>query len=448
MTDLNDAGPWTEDQSERMMSAGTEEQSESMMSARRRCKGAGGQLRVFDDDPLLGESVSASVASTRLLLVDGDHHVGEPSGASISPSSVPEIPPPAPRRPLLCRVASSFVIPLTDQTGSPSKIIVGLFSLAIVGSIIGSIMPKDQTLPTPWYRQLSSIIGYTYFCAWSISFYPQVILNFKRKSTAGLSNEFSVLNVAGFACYSAYTLCFYFSNTIQRQYKERHGADAEITVQSNDVAFAVHALVLCCVQLSQIVIYRGFDAAPLALSVKLGLATWLAVCVIFSALVMEEHLSSWLDFLYMLSIVKVVISLIKYVPQVSLNYKRKSTCGWNIWNIVLDCTGGTLSIVQQIGDSWDLRDYSGITGNPSKFALGFVSIFFDLIFFLQHYVLYYPDDHGDTSSCVGDSAESDGDMCSDGALTEPLLNAGNKEYTEMRPKSKLSSEETPIVEAV
>ena len=271
------------------------------MSARR-CKGAGDQLHVvLDDDP----------ASAPLLSADGDHHVGEPSGACISPSSVPEMTPPAPRRPLLRRVGSSFFIPLTDQTGSPLKIIVGLFSLAIVGSIIGSIMPKDQTLPTPWYRLLSSIIGYTYFCAWSISFYPQVILNFKRKSTAGLSNEFSVLNVAGFACYAAYTICFYFSNTIQRQYKERHGADAEITVQSNDVAFAVHAFVLCCVQLSQIVLYRGFDAAPLAIAVKIGLATWLVVCVIFSALVMGKHLSSWLDFLYMLSLVKVVISLIK-----------------------------------------------------------------------------------------------------------------------------------------
>ena len=415
-----------------MMSAGTEAQSESIMSARR-CKGAGGQLHVvLDDDP----------ASAPLLSADGDHHVGEPSGACISPSSVPEMTPPAPRHPLLRRVGSSFFIPLTDQTGSPLKIIVGLFSLAIVGSTIGSIMPKDQTLPTPWYRLLSSIIGYTYFCAWSISFYPQVILNFKRKSTAGLSNEFSVLNVAGFACYAAYTISFYFSNTIQRQYKERHGADAEITVQSNDVAFAVHAFVLCCVQLSQIVLYRGFDAAPIAIAVKIGLATWLVVCVIFSAL------SSWLDSLYMLSFVKVIITTLKYIPQVGLNYNRKSTCGWNVWNVLLDFTGGTLSIVQQIGDSWDLRDFSAVTGNPAKTALGCVSIFFDLIFFLQHYVLYPDDDHGDMNSSIGDSADSGGGICSGGALTEPLLNADNKDYTEVRPKGKLSSEETPIVEAV
>ena len=159
----------------------------------------------------------------------------------------------AQHRPLFHRVASSFVIPLTDQTGSPSNIIKGLLSLVILGGILGIAMPKDKNLPTPWYRLVSSIIGYTYFCAWSISFYPQVILNFKRKSTSGLSNEFSVLNVVGFACYATYTLCFYFSPEIQRQYKERNGADAEITVQSNDVAFAVHALVLCCVQFLQVV---------------------------------------------------------------------------------------------------------------------------------------------------------------------------------------------------
>ena len=30
----------------------------------------------------------------------------------------------------------------------------------------------------------------------------------------------------------------------------------------------------------------------------------------------------------------------------------------------------------------------GIFGNPVKFALGFVSIFFDLVFIFQHYILY------------------------------------------------------------
>jgi cystinosin len=33
-------------------------------------------------------------------------------------------------------------------------------------------------------------------------------------------------------------------------------------------------------------------------------------------------------------------------------------------------------------------DWSGVTGDPVKFGLGFVSIFFDIIFIIQHYVVY------------------------------------------------------------
>ncbi|KAL3907351.1 MAG: hypothetical protein SGARI_003578 [Bacillariaceae sp.] len=62
--------------------------------------------------------------------------------------------------------------------------------------------------------------------------------------------------------------------------------------------------------------------------------------------------------------------------------------GWSIWNILLDFTGGCLSILQLVLDCADMKDFSGITGNPAKFGLGFVSIVFDLIFMVQHYCLY------------------------------------------------------------
>lgn len=38
----------------------------------------------------------------------------------------------------------------------------------------------------------------------------------------------------------------------------------------------------------------------------------------------------------------------KYVPQAFMNYRRKSTDGWSIGNILLDFTGGTLSIGQML----------------------------------------------------------------------------------------------------
>mmetsp|Transcript_13230 Transcript_13230/g.28086 ORF Transcript_13230/g.28086 Transcript_13230/m.28086 type:complete len:276 (-) Transcript_13230:78-905(-) len=103
----------------------------------------------------------------------------------------------------------------------------------------------------------------------------------------------------------------------------------------------------------------------------------------------------WIDYLYFLSFVKVGVSIVKYIPQVALNYQRKSTSGWQIWNILLDFSGGTLSIVQLVGDSMAEANaqglphsWTGIVGNPAKLGLGMVSIFFDVIFMFQHYVLY------------------------------------------------------------
>lgn len=85
---------------------------------------------------------------------------------------------------------------------------------------------------------------------------------------------------------------------------------------------------------------------------------------------------------------KLLITLVKYTPQVITNYRNRSTQGWSIAGILFDFVGGVLSILQLGIDSYRQRDWSGITGNPVKLALGNVSIFFDVIFIVQHYYLY------------------------------------------------------------
>ena len=71
-----------------------------------------------------------------------------------------------------------------------------------------------------------------------------------------------------------------------------------------------------------------------------------------------------------------------------MNYRRKSTQGWSISQILFDLVGGILSLLQLIIDASFQGDWSGITGNPLKFGLSNISIAFDLIFITQHYVLY------------------------------------------------------------
>ena len=96
---------------------------------------------------------------------------------------------------------------------------------------------------------------------------------------------------------------------------------------------------------------------------------------------------------------KALITFVKYCPQVYLNFRRKSTVGWSIINIMLDFTGGSCSILQQVfqfvdagleNDHWDFFDpsNSGDAFNIVKFLLGVIAVFFDIIFLVQHYCLY------------------------------------------------------------
>jgi cystinosin len=75
---------------------------------------------------------------------------------------------------------------------------------------------------------------------------------------------------------------------------------------------------------------------------------------------------------------------------VYLNYKRKSTVGWSITNIILDFIGGSFSVLQDviraIGDHKSPFDGGGF--NIVKWMLGIMSMVFDIIFMIQHYVLY------------------------------------------------------------
>ena len=92
--------------------------------------------------------------------------------------------------------------------------------------------------------------------------------------------------------------------------------------------------------------------------------------------------------LYTLGYVKLICTFVKYIPQVVVNFNRQSTIGWSITQILFDITGGVLSLLQLIIDASFQGDWSGITGNSLKLGLSNISIAFDIIFIVQHFVLY------------------------------------------------------------
>lgn len=76
------------------------------------------------------------------------------------------------------------------------------------------------------------------------------------------------------------------------------------------------------------------------------------------------------------------------MPQAFINWKRKLTVGWSIGNILLDFSGGVLSIFQMVIDGINTGDWSPFYGDFVKTGLGFLSIGFDILFIIQHYILY------------------------------------------------------------
>ncbi|KAI3463071.1 hypothetical protein Pfo_019734 [Paulownia fortunei] len=232
---------------------------------------------------------------------------------------------------------------------------------------------------------LYNILGWLAFFSWSISFYPQVILNFRRKSVVGLNFDFVILNLTKHSSYLIYNASLFFSSAVQRQYHEKFGFKEMIPVASNDVAFSMHAVLLTAFTLFQITIYDRGNQKISRISIGIVSVAWLfaAVCVFVA---IPRH--SWFWLVSCFNNIQVAMTIIKYIPQAILNFRRKSTIGFSIGNILLDFLGGVTNYGQMAVQSIDQNSWVNFYGNIGKTMISLVSIFFDIIFMVQHYVLY------------------------------------------------------------
>jgi cystinosin len=240
---------------------------------------------------------------------------------------------------------------------------------------------------------LSHVIGWAYTIAWTISFWPQAILIYRRKSVAGMSLDFLALNFFGFFCYTIFNIAFLVSPLIQQQYRNTHNGKENL-VRFNDAAFALHAFFIATWQFLASFYYKRAPGQRVAgwATGFLGILTALLTITLAATIVGggdDDSIVRWIDFVNLCSYIKIAITLCKYTPQILLNFKRKSTRGFAIMGILLDVAGGILSLLQLFIDAQLINhDWSGVTGNRGKLGLSFISIFFDGLLMFQHYVLY------------------------------------------------------------
>ncbi|XP_063408959.1 cystinosin-like [Mytilus trossulus] len=232
---------------------------------------------------------------------------------------------------------------------------------------------------------INAVIGWIYFVAWSISFYPQVISNWKRKSVVGLNFDFLAYNLTGFLAYGFFNVGMFWVDSVKKEYADAHPRGIN-PVQLNDVIFTIHAVFVTIITIFQCTVYERGGQKISKVSLFIVIGAWLFILV--SLFVTVAKVITWLTYLYYFSYVKLGVTLIKYVPQAYMNFKRKSTDGWSIGNVILDFTGGSFSLLQMFLLAYNSDDWGSIFGDPTKFGLGFFSILFDILFIIQHYVLY------------------------------------------------------------
>ncbi|CAG0890575.1 unnamed protein product [Darwinula stevensoni] len=232
---------------------------------------------------------------------------------------------------------------------------------------------------------IADLVGWIYFFAWSISFYPQIYSNWRRKSVEGLNFDFVILNITGFIAYGLFNVGLYWVPSVMAEYHRLHPKGVN-PVQLNDVVFSLHATFACIITGIQCCIYeRGDQKVSVVAMVLMGM---IGIVVAISLILTLLVSITWLTYLYIFSYVKLAITIIKYFPQAVFNYRRKSTQGWSIGNILCDFTGGVFSILQMFMIAANNDDWGSIFGDPTKFGLGLFSILFDFLFMFQHYYLY------------------------------------------------------------
>lgn len=230
---------------------------------------------------------------------------------------------------------------------------------------------------------LKDALGVFYFVAWSSTFYPQVLLNWKRRTTVGLSHDFMGMSWVGFFAYAVYT-CGGFSSTIVRDaYVGERGVPPPI--EAADVAFALHALVLATILLTQIIVYRpGIRIRRDVAAGCLATAAFVALACVGAGV----RRLSWVSVLEFCGGVKVVTSIFKHIPQALSNFRRKSTTGFSTTMVIMDVFGSLGSFGQQFVRCLIDKSWEPFTGNLSKLTLSLESFLFDLFFLYQHFVLY------------------------------------------------------------
>lgn len=246
---------------------------------------------------------------------------------------------------------------------------------------------------------VSEILGLVYVCCWSVSMYPPVWTNWKHKSASALSVDFVMLNTTGYL-YLIISLilqlyCWLPPLQVQENNGEAYFLKPKIT--NFDLCYCLHGFLLNMVLVSQLVMGTSIWGFKKNITMKMkpvySKILFLSL-VIFSGLTLQfvnynsnigwDNLRT-LTYCNRLFLLKISMSLLKYVPQVIHNHERRSMKGFPVQGTMLDITGGIGSLMQLVWQiSCEKRFNTAVfMANFGKIGLAMVTIIFNFIFLSQ-----------------------------------------------------------------
>lgn len=247
---------------------------------------------------------------------------------------------------------------------------------------------------------IDEILGAIYVLSWSISIYTPILTNWSHRSTDAMSFEFVALNCAGYF-YLLVSLMLQAFAWLPASEDMAGTQQLELAKKPKitwfDLAYSAHGFLMNIVLLSQLILGRqlwGFKHYSHRMRPRYYRALWLSIAVFVWAsgklhwtntLNGGWNNSTTLWFCNTMYILKVSMSLIKYIPQVMHNYERKSMQGFAIQGVALDIIGGIASLGQLACQLWKEPEFNLalFIVNFGKIGLAVVTLTFNNIFVWQ-----------------------------------------------------------------
>jgi len=231
----------------------------------------------------------------------------------------------------------------------------------------------------------ATVLGWLYNLIWALSYYPQMIKNWQRKSVDGLSIDFILFNLFGYAMYTLFNLSLYFDTPLRLEYMKQFDAQQH-PVFLNDLLLCIHNLVAISIELGQIFMYR--ESSRSASSACLIILTLWILIVIVLVMLKIFNVLTLLLLVALLGYFKMGASTIKYFPQAYMNYKQQAVTGLSMPFVFLDLTGGIFCVLNIVLLAALSNTFAEMIGNVPKLTVGVVSIIFPTVFILQRYLFY------------------------------------------------------------